>query len=64
MSAHVVFFFLLFWPAFSVRLSKSYWGRVEVKHLGVWGSVCAGRSWNDSAANITCKQIGKAGGVK
>ena len=50
--------------AFAIRISNGSLGWVEVKHLGVWGSVCAGSSWNDSAADVACKQMGKGGGVK
>ncbi|KAL8597993.1 hypothetical protein ACOMHN_011418 [Nucella lapillus] len=48
---------------FSIRLTNgsSNWGRVEVKHLGVWGAVC---SSNDTVATVACRQIhGLAGGV-
>ncbi|KAK7116610.1 hypothetical protein V1264_002264 [Littorina saxatilis] len=52
--------------AFSVRLQNgtASWGRVEVQHMEVWGAVCAGQSWNDTAANVFCKQLnGGWGGV-
>ncbi|XP_076465930.1 scavenger receptor cysteine-rich domain-containing protein DMBT1-like [Babylonia areolata] len=52
---------------FGIRLtnsSSSTWGRVEVRHLGAWGSLCAGDTWNDTAADVACRQItGRGGGV-
>ena len=36
-------------------------GRVEVKHNGVWGSVCS-TNWGDKEAEVLCKSIGFAGG--
>ena len=45
---------------FDVRLSggEDFWGRVEIRHLGVWGQICS-RTWNDAAANVTCRQLDK-----
>ena len=37
-------------------------GRVEVKHNGVWGTVCD-KNWDDKAASVFCKSIGFAGGI-
>jgi hypothetical protein len=37
-------------------------GRVEVKHNGVWGTVC-GTGWDDQDADMLCKSIGFSGGV-
>ena len=37
-------------------------GRVEVKHNGVWGSVCS-TNWGDKEAEVLCKSIGFAGGT-
>lgn len=37
-------------------------GRVEVKHNGVWGTIC-GTSWDDQDADMLCRSIGFAGGV-
>ncbi|XP_053406028.1 deleted in malignant brain tumors 1 protein-like isoform X2 [Mercenaria mercenaria] len=52
--------------SFDIRLSggQDYWGRVEVRHSGVWGQLCNDR-WSDASANVTCKQLGKGfiGGV-
>ncbi|XP_053380092.1 scavenger receptor cysteine-rich type 1 protein M130-like [Mercenaria mercenaria] len=46
--------------SFDIRLSggQDYWGRVEVRHSGVWGQLCDYR-WSDASANVTCKQLGK-----
>ena len=33
-------------------------GRVEVCNRKVWGSVCAGSSWDDAAARVVCRQLG------
>ena len=35
-------------------------GRIEVKHEGVWGTVCSDR-WNQRAARVVCRQMGYAG---
>ena len=45
---------------FEVRLSngEEYWGRVEVRYLGIWGQICT-KTWNDTAANVTCRQLDK-----
>ena len=37
-------------------------GRVEVKHNGVWGSVCS-TNWDDTDADVLCKSIGFVGGT-
>ena len=42
---------------FDVRLANRSFGIVEVKHLGMWGAVCAGQSWNDTTASIVCRQL-------
>ena len=38
------------------------WGRVEVKHLNVWGHICD-HTWTDKSANVACKHMGFKGGV-
>lgn len=40
------------------------WGKVEVRHSGVWGQVCNDK-WTDTAANVTCRALGKnfTGGI-
>lgn len=57
-------YFLLI-SEFNVRIANGTWGRVEVQHMGVWGSVCAGDSFNDSVANVICREKlgGRGGGV-
>ncbi|KAL8566281.1 hypothetical protein ACOMHN_056852 [Nucella lapillus] len=49
---------------FAIRLttgSPSLWGRVEVKHLGMWGTVCSN---DDTVASVACRQVtGRGGGV-
>lgn len=51
---------------FGIRLADgdTFWGRVEVRHNGIWGQICS-RDWNDAAANATCRQLGRGfiGGV-
>ncbi|XP_052281888.1 deleted in malignant brain tumors 1 protein-like isoform X1 [Dreissena polymorpha] len=51
---------------FSVRLTNGsdYWGKVEVRHSGVWGQVCNDK-WAETAANVTCRALGKGfiGGI-
>ncbi|XP_055956391.1 deleted in malignant brain tumors 1 protein [Patella vulgata] len=55
--------------AFSVRLHNGssgvespQWGMVQVRHLGKWGISCAD-NWNDTIANIACKQMNHQGGI-
>ncbi|KAK3097126.1 hypothetical protein FSP39_006614 [Pinctada imbricata] len=50
--------------SFEIRLQDGgdMWGRVEVKHLGVWGHICD-HKWTDEAANVACQQLGHKGGV-
>ncbi|KAK6179250.1 hypothetical protein SNE40_011654 [Patella caerulea] len=55
--------------AFSVRLQNGstgvespQWGIVQVRHLGKWGISCAD-NWNDTTANIACKQMKHQGGI-
>lgn len=39
------------------------WGRVEVRHLGIWGQVC--REYNsEKEAQVACKSAGFRGGVQ
>ena len=33
-------------------------GKVEICVDGVWGTICEGKSWNNSAASVTCHQLG------
>lgn len=35
-------------------------GRLEVRHLGIWGSICDD-DFNEDAAKIACSQLGFAG---
>ena len=45
---------------FSIRISdgEDFWGRVEIRRLGVWGQICV-TGWDDAAANVTCRQLGQ-----
>ncbi|KAL4227453.1 CD5 molecule-like [Mactra antiquata] len=51
---------------FDIRLSDGddNWGRVEVRHSGIWGQIC-NNVWDEAAANVTCKQLGRGfiGGI-
>jgi len=42
--------------------SSSSLGRLEVRYLGQWGTVC-GNSFDDVAAAVVCRQLGLSGGV-
>jgi hypothetical protein len=33
-------------------------GKVEICVHGVWGTICEGESWNNSAASVACHQLG------
>ena len=33
-------------------------GKVEICVDGVWGTICEGETWNNSAASVACHQLG------
>ena len=37
-------------------------GRVEINHLGAWGTVC-GKKWGNNEATVACRQLGLIGGI-
>ena len=36
-------------------------GRVELRINGIWGQVCDGNEWDESASEVVCRQLGYAG---
>ena len=33
-------------------------GKVEICVNGMWGTICEGETWNNSAASVACHQLG------
>ena len=42
--------------------SNRYHGTILVNAYGYWGSIC-NNGWDDESANVSCRQMGWAGGV-
>ena len=38
-------------------------GRVEIYHLGAWGTIC-GDGWGNYEAIVACRQLGLIGGIR
>ncbi|XP_052829164.1 deleted in malignant brain tumors 1 protein isoform X2 [Octopus bimaculoides] len=49
--------------AFRLRGGDYNWGRVEVRHLGIWGQVCREYN-NEKEAQVACRSAGFQGGVQ
>lgn len=61
---HVFLIFNFYFAAFAFRLrgGASNWGRVEVRHKGVWGQVCR-EHFTDNEAKVACRSAGYKNGV-